>query len=56
MSLPKPQKGDVCMDSTLKNIVEFTISLAFNIHKLMLIYTSVFIQYFERKDGEAYNG
>lgn len=44
------------MNSTLKNIVEFTISLAFNIHKLMLIYTSVFIQYFETKDGEAYDG
>lgn len=40
----------------MKDIIEFTISLAFNIHKLTLIYTSVFIQYFKAKEGEAYNG
>ena len=40
----------------LKDALEFTISLAFNIHKLILIYTSVFMQYFEAKEGEAYNG
>ena len=40
----------------LKDALEFTISLAFNIHKLTLIYTSVFMQYFEAKEGEAYNG
>ena len=40
----------------LKDALEFTISLAFNIHKLTLIYTTVFIQYFKAKEGEAYNG
>ena len=40
----------------LKDALEFTISLAFNIHKITLIYTSVFIQYFGAKEGEAYNG
>ena len=40
----------------MKDIIEFTISLAFNIHKLTLIYTSVFTQYFKAKEGEAYNG
>lgn len=40
----------------MKDIIEFTISLAFNIHKLTLIYASVFMQYFEAKEGEAYNG
>lgn len=28
----------------MKDIIEFTISLAFNIHKQILIYTSVFMQ------------
>lgn len=40
----------------MKDIIEFAISLAFNIHKITLIYTSVFIQYFKAKEGEAYNG
>ena len=40
----------------MKDIIEFTISLAFNIHKITLIYTTVFIQYFKAKEGEAYNG
>lgn len=40
----------------MKDIIEFTISLAFNIHKLTLIYTTVFMQYFKAKEGEAYNG
>lgn len=40
----------------MKDFIEFTISLAFNIHKLTLIYTSVFTQYFKAKEGEAYNG
>ena len=40
----------------LKDALEFTISLAFNIHKITLIYTTVFMQYFEAKEGEAYNG
>lgn len=40
----------------LKDALEFTISLAFNIHKITLIYTSVFAQYFKAKEGEAYNG
>lgn len=40
----------------MKDIIEFTISLAFNIHKLTLIYASVFTQYFGAKEGEAYNG
>ena len=44
------------MKDTIKDIIEFTISLAFNIHKLTLIYTTVFIQYFKAKEGEAYNG
>lgn len=44
------------MFDKLKDALEFTISLAFNIHKLTLIYTSVFIQYFKAKEGEAYNG
>ena len=44
------------MFEKLKDALEFTISLAFNIHKLTLIYTSVFIQYFKVKEGEAYNG
>ena len=44
------------MKDKLKEVVDFTISLAFNIHKLTLIYTSVFMQYFEAKEGEAYNG
>lgn len=40
----------------MKDIIEFAISLAFNIHKITLIYTTVFIQYFKAKEGEAYNG
>ena len=44
------------MIEKLKDALEFTISLAFNIHKITLIYTSVFIQYFKAKEGEAYNG
>ena len=40
----------------LREALEFAISLAFNIHKITLIYTSVFIQYFKAKEGEAYNG
>ena len=44
------------MKHTIKDIIEFTISLAFNIHKLILIYTSVFMQLLEVKEGEAYNG
>ena len=44
------------MFDKLKDALEFTISLAFNIHKLTLIYTSVFMKYFEAKEGEAYNG
>ena len=44
------------MKDTIKDIIEFTISLAFNIHKITLIYASVFMQYFEAKEGEAYNG
>ena len=44
------------MKDTIKDIIEFTISLAFNIHKITLIYTTVFIQYFKAKEGEAYNG
>ena len=44
------------MFDKLREALEFTISLAFNIHKLILIYTSVFTQYFKAKEGEAYNG
>lgn len=44
------------MKDKLKEVVEFTISLAFNIHKITLIYVSVFMQYFEAKEVEAYNG
>ena len=44
------------MFDKLKEALEFTISLAFNIHKITLIYASVFTQYFEAKEGEAYNG
>ena len=44
------------MKDTIKDIIEFTVSLAFNIHKITLIYTTVFIQYFKAKEGEAYNG
>ena len=35
----------------MKDIIEFTISLAFNIHKITLIYTTVFFQCFERFVG-----
>ncbi len=40
----------------MKDFIEFTISLAFNIHKQILIYTSVFMRLLEAKEGEAYNG
>ena len=33
----------------MKDIIEFAISLAFNIHKLALIYVSVFKQLIERE-------
>lgn len=33
----------------MKSIIEFTVSLAFNIHKLTLIYVSVFKQLIERE-------
>ena len=32
-------------------IAAFAISYAFNLHKLILIYTSVFKQYFEQEYG-----
>lgn len=35
----------------MKDIIEFTISLAFNIHKLTLIYVSVFKQWLEWNMG-----
>ena len=44
------------MKDFYRKITEFVISLTFNIHKSTLIYTSVFIQYFKAKEGEAYNG
>ena len=37
------------MNNKLKEIIEFTISLTFNIHKLTLIYVSVFKQLIERE-------
>lgn len=37
------------MNNKLKDIIEFTISLTFNIHKLTLIYMSVFKQLIERE-------
>lgn len=39
------------MNNKLKDIIEFTISLAFNIHKLTLIYMSVFKKLIEEKAG-----
>ena len=36
------------MKDKIKEIADFAISLTFNIHKLTLIYISVFKQYFER--------
>lgn len=33
----------------MKDIIEFTISLAFNVYKLTLIYVSVFKQLIERE-------
>lgn len=39
------------MNSKFKDIIEFTISLAFNIHKLTLIYMSVFKKLIEEKAG-----
>lgn len=44
------------MTEKIREAIEFTVSLAFCIHKLILIYTSVFMQLFEAKEGEAYNG
>lgn len=35
----------------MKDIIEFAISYAFNLHKLVLIYTSVFKQYLEYEYG-----
>lgn len=35
----------------MKGIIEFIISLAFNIHKLTLIYVSVFKQWLEMEAG-----
>lgn len=35
----------------MKDIIEFIISLAFNIHKLTLIYVSVFKQWLEMEAG-----
>ena len=37
------------MKETIKDVIEFAISYAFNLHKLILIYTSVFKQYFEQE-------
>lgn len=37
------------MKDTIKDIIEFTISLAFNIHKITLVYVSVFKQLIERE-------
>lgn len=39
------------MINKLKEVVEFTISLAFNIHKLTMIYMSVFKKLIEEKAG-----
>lgn len=39
------------MINKLKEVVEFTISLTFNIHKLTLIYMSVFKKLIEEKAG-----
>lgn len=39
------------MNNKLKDIIEFTISLTFNIHKLTLIYMSVFERLIEEKAG-----
>lgn len=39
------------MINKLKEVVEFTISLTFNIHKLTLIYVSVFKKLIEEKAG-----
>lgn len=40
------------MNNKLKDIIEFTISLTFNIYKLTLIYMSVFKRLIEEKAGE----
>lgn len=39
------------MKDTIKDALEFTISLTFNIHKLTLIYMSVFKKLIEEKAG-----
>lgn len=39
------------MFDKLREALEFTVSLAFNIHKLILIYTSVFKQWLEWECG-----
>ena len=39
------------MKDTIKDIIEFAISYAFNLHKLILIYTSVFKQWLEWECG-----
>lgn len=39
------------MKDKLKEVVDFAISLAFNIHKLTLIYVSVFKKLIEEKAG-----
>lgn len=42
------------MNSKIKEIIDFTISLTYSIHKLTLIYVSVFKKWFELKAGEYY--
>lgn len=48
-------KEGIVMNDTVKDIIRgtvmLTISYAFNLHKLVLIYTSVFKQYLEQEYG-----
>ena len=44
------------MNKIYEDIIKTFISLPYCIHKLTLIYVSVFTQYFKAKEGEAYNG
>lgn len=42
------------MNNKIKEVIEFTISLTYSIHKLTLIYLSVFKSLIKEKEGEYY--
>lgn len=43
------------MKDLMNELIEFTISLAFNIHKLTLIYTTVFAQWIAAETYYKFN-